>query len=712
MQRITTRFAVLPILGWVGLLAMAASAHGQARPYIGYVYPAGGQQGTTLSAKLGGQNLDGTHRVLVSGTGVSAKVVEYYRKLGNQEMTLMNEQLRELKRGARGGAKPRAGKPPAEDEDTLKLITRIEKRVAEYVNRPASTSISSLAFIEVTVAPDAEPGQRELRLATARGVSNPLVFHIGQVPEVARKPMHTSTLQVLGKEEQALRKRPPEEEEVQITVPCTVNGQIASGEVNRYRFEARKGQRLLISTAARQLIPFIADAVPGWFQPVLTVHDAAGNELAYNDDFRFKPDPIVLFEVPADGEYQFTIADAIFRGREDFVYRVTIGELPFVTSIFPLGGQLGAPFSVEMKGWNLDSAELLLPARDAAAGIQNLAARREGFVSNSVPFALDELPESFEQEPNNVAARAQKIQPGIINGRIDRPQDSDVFRFEGRGGETIVAEVCARRLDSPLDSVLQLTDAAGRVLAFNDDHEDAAYGANTHHADSYLMVELPADGTYFVHLNDAARNGGEEFGYRLRIGPPRPDFALRVVPSGVALRPNGTATVSVYALRKDGFAGEIALSLKDPPAALSAAPIKLKGKQDVAKFTIRAGRTRTGQVLDLAIEGTAKIQDREVAHEAVAAEDRMQAFLWRHLVPARSFTAVVYNPGAQNASKRVLDPKAIPAPAVAAKRAPEGVKFTKQQVGGRLRQLKWLFEEWLITDEFYARKVAECEGAL
>ena len=51
-------------------------------------------------------------------------------------------------------------------------------------------------------------------------------------------------------------------------------------------------------------------------------------------------------------------------------------------------------------------------------------------------------------------------------------------------------------------------------------------GVNTHHADSYLMVKLPADGTYYVHLGDTARNGGEEYAYRLRISAPQPDFAL------------------------------------------------------------------------------------------------------------------------------------------------------------------------------------------
>ncbi len=139
--------------------------------------------------------------------------------------------------------------------------------------------------------------------------------------------------------------------------------------MNRYRFAAGKGERLVICTAARQLIPYIADAVPGWFQPVLTLYDAKGKEVAYSDEDRFKPDPLIRFDVPRDGEYCFTITDALYRGREDFVYRVTIGELPFVTSIFPLGSRVGNPVAIKMKGWNLDAAELTPPAQDAGPGI-------------------------------------------------------------------------------------------------------------------------------------------------------------------------------------------------------------------------------------------------------------------------------------------------------------------------------------------------------
>jgi hypothetical protein len=43
--------------------------------------------------------------------------------------------------------------------------------------------------------------------------------------------------------------------------------------------------------------------------------------------------------------------------------------------------------------------------------------------------------------------------------------------------------------------------------------------------------------------------------------------------------------------------------------------------------------------------------------------------------------------------------------------APGKPKFTKQQVAGRLRQLKLLYEEGLLTDEFYNERVKECEAA-
>ena len=732
----------LSFLALAGLLAFAPAVHAQmSRPYIGFVYPAGGQRGTTFRIELGGQGLDDVDRAVVTGAGVSAKVIAYHRKLNPQENQLLREQLRDLRRAAHGSAiaslvtsglammasgdammasaAAPAGAAATGKDPAAQLVARIEKRLAEYVQRPESMSISNLVVVEVTMAGSAKPGPREIRLVTPHGVSNPLVFHVGQVPEVSRKPMITSEYEVLGKEELALRHRPDTEVEDVVSIPCTANGQMASGEVNRYRFQAHKGQRLVISADARQLIPYMADAVPGWFQAVLALYDAQGKEVAYDDDYRFKPDPTIFYQVPKDGQYVLAIYDAIYRGREDFVYRVTIGEMPFVTSIFPLGGRAGGPPPpIRMKGWNLEKAVLTPPPGDAKPGIYWLAARSRGLLSNRVPFVVDTLPECLEQEPNNDPAHAQKVQlPIVVNGHIDRPDDWDVFQFTGRGGETIVAEVAARRLDSPLDSVLKLTDASGKLLALNDDHEDVETGLNTHEADSYLSVKLPADGTYYVHLGDTARQGGEEYAYRLRLSAPRPDFALRVVPSSITFRSKGYSNVTVYAIRKDGFSGPIKLDLKDPPPGFTSYPIWLSPGQIVARLGVKTDLVDTKLPVTLAIEGSAKIGGRDVAHDAVPAEDKMQAFLWRHLVPAKELKAMVVDPSYESPKKRaahLLPPPAAPVKATtvaSANSAAAKPKFSKKQVAGRLRQLELLLEEGLLTDAFYKEKVAECEAA-
>jgi hypothetical protein len=453
MERVMSRVQWFPLLGLAGFLAMASSALGTVDPYIGFVYPAGGQQGTSVQIRLGGQRIDGTSGAVVTGEGVSAKLVKYYRRLSNQELTLMREQVRELKqeaarknKAANAKAKGKGkARPVPLSKEKQEMIARIEKRMREWVNRPACAALSAIAVIEVSIAPDAKPGPREIRLITARGMTNPMPFHIGQVPEVARKPMITSVFQVLGKgragaTEEATRGRGGDGHH-----PCTMNGQIASGELNRYRFEAKKGQRLVAAVDARSLVPYIADAVPGWFQPVVTICDADGKEVAYNDDFRFKPDPTLYFEVPKDGEYVLTITDAIYRGREDFVYRVTLGEVPYLTNIFPSGDAW-----VNRRRWKWTAGTLTMrrssrPARKRRRASIGSPPRKGRMVTNRVPFALDTLPECFDAESNDDPAHAQQVKlPVIVNGRIDQSDDWDVFQVEGKAGEKIVAEVHAR----------------------------------------------------------------------------------------------------------------------------------------------------------------------------------------------------------------------------------------------------------------------------
>jgi hypothetical protein len=616
-------------LAAVAALAPAARA-ADAAPHLGYVYPAGGRQGTAFPVTVGGQHLTGVNRVLVSGAGVQATVVEYVKPPTKEEADQLRSQyLRELQKTVK-------------DAETLKTIARIRNKLA-VAARPANPVIAETVIVQVTVAPDAEPGQRELRLVAA-GVTNPLSFCVGQLAEFSKEAAEIATRPKTEQKAESHDAGPDTAagSVVDVALPATLNGQIMPGGVDRYRFPARKGQQLVVAVAARKLIPYLADAVPGWFQPSLAIYDARGNELAYANRYRFHPDPVLHCVIPSDGPYTIEIRDAIYRGREDFVYRITLGELPFITGIFPLGGKTGVSTAVGLMGWNLPVAALAEEGKDKGPGVYPLSTRKGEWISNGVPFAFDTLPECLEKEPNNTPETAQRVTlPLVINGRIDQPGDWDVFTFEGRAGQQIVAEVMARRLDSPVDSVLKLTDAAGRQLAFNDDHEDKGTGLVTHHADSWLSATLPANGAYYLYMGDMQHKGGPEYAYRLRIGPPRPDFELRIVPSSINLHGVSNAALTVYALRKDGFAGEIALALKNPPAGFTLSG-SVPANQEKGSLTLSVPPSVSKDPINLSLEGRATIEGQQVARPVVPAEDMMQAFAYHHLVPAQELKVIVW----------------------------------------------------------------------
>jgi hypothetical protein len=666
-----------------------------AGPRLAYVYPAGGQAGTTFTVKVGGQGLAGATNVLISGTGAQAAVTAYNRPMPPGEFNNLRDELRALqdkraaalkagrRRGGQGGASSTNTWTDADEKRLAEIRDRILK---DPPNRQISPALAEVVTLQVTLAPEAPAGDRELRIGTANGLSNPLRFCVGQLAEFSKPPAQSPNpdldrfLARLGRPPM----RPANQVEFRVTLPTVVNGQILPGAADRFRFHARQGQPLVISVRARDLIPYLADAVPGWFQATLALFDAAGKEVAYADDFRFHPDPVLHVEVPHDGEYVLEIKDAIYRGREDFVYRLSMGERPFITAHFPLGGPAGKETLVELQGWNLPTNRVTIPASHAAPGLQWVSVGQGERLSNRVPFAVDSLPEALEQEPNNTPPNAQPVAlPVIVNGRIERPGDCDVFRFAGRAGDALVAEVTARRLDSPLDSVLRLTDARGAPLAFNDDHEDKASGLNTHHADSYLRVTLPADGAYYVHLGDAQRQGGAEFAYRLRLGPPQPDFALRVVPASVFARGGATVPLTVFALRIDGFSNAITLALKDAPEGFTLSGARVPAGQDQVRLTLTAPLVPLAEPCSLNLEGRAVIQGRAMVRPAVPAEDMMQAFAYRHLVPAQELQVAVSGRGPGRGAMRIFSPLPVKIPAGGTARLVVGLPPNPRQ--GRLQ---------------------------
>jgi hypothetical protein len=622
---------------WSILLVFAVSAaalYAAVIPHIGFIYPAGGTPGTTLTVTIGGQYLRDFLGVHLAGIPVEVRQTDYLRIYDRQEGGALRRRKEILE--------AKMAEEPSEiiKQQMQRQIELLEPEIAmvKEVNmedkmNPAMAAkkqfnpqIAERITLEFTVPESVTPGNFELRVITTNGLSNPLMFQIGQLPEISEKEPNN---QVTAPEKLT-------------SLPVLVNGQIMPGDVDRFRFSATKGQVLVFQTDARSLVPYLADAVPGWFQAVLTLYDAKGREVAYNDDYLSNPDPVLIYTVPEDGNYTLSIRDSIFRGREDFVYRISIGELPFIERIFPLGGTANSDVNVALYGVNLPSKTLKLKTAGNAPDTQHIRIEKGKLASNSRNFSVSPLPDSPENEPNNLFSQACAVtNDTVINGTIGKPGDQDWFRFAGHKGEEKTFEVSARRLGSPLDARLTLLDEQQKVVASSDDAEDKSFGLLTHQADARIDFTLPESGTYHVRLDDAQGKGGDEYAYRLMIGEERPDFQLRVVPSSLRIPREGTAIVTVHAIRYGGFTGKIELSILDAPLGIELQRAVIpEGTSSCSQVIIAASQRAEKQMLELEIEGTADCGSRR----AVPAEDMMQAFLYRHLVTAQKLLVQVSEP--------------------------------------------------------------------
>jgi hypothetical protein len=211
------------------------------------------------------------------------------------------EELRELAKRKLATSRPGTpGKTPkpagpawtGDDEERLLELAEAAATRSRYREAPA---VAERLTLEVTVAAAAAPGRRELRLESALGLTNPLVFMVGDLPEVAEPPLTARAVAATVGERRFAQLRRflfPAAPALEVTLPAVINGQIGPGERDAFRFAARKGQRLVVAVTARELSPYLADAVPGWFDAVVALTDADGHELAAADrdpalSFRF-----------------------------------------------------------------------------------------------------------------------------------------------------------------------------------------------------------------------------------------------------------------------------------------------------------------------------------------------------------------------------------------------------------------------------------------
>ena len=189
-------------------------------------------------------------------------------------------------------------------------------------------------------------------------------------------------------------------------------------------------------------------------------------------------------------------------------------DAPQIDRLFPPGGQLGTTVDVKFSGkpgkgalrtWTAsnelqvnvseerDSAKITIP-KLATPGIHWLRLYNEHGATELLPFVVGLIEEAAETEPNDTIEESQPVDAAAvtINGVLQKTGDVDAYSIDLQQGQTLVASVDAHRsLASPVDTVIQILNAAGTVVAHNDDD---------HGLDPQIVFPVTEAGRYHVRV--------------------------------------------------------------------------------------------------------------------------------------------------------------------------------------------------------------------
>ncbi len=477
--------------------------------------------------------------------------------------------------------------------------------------------------VKLTAAPDAQLGMHELRVVTAGGVSNTLRFCVGTLPEVSEQEPNETPGVAMKLEK----------------LPLVVNGQVNRNEDRDcFRFSAKAGQQLVLDLCAARLHPYVPSQRPGWFEGLLTIWKApeegktvtSRRSLAYAHDFGGRQDPLLVFEVPEDGDYVVEVRDEVYRGRAQFYYRLTIGELPYVLATFPAGGKVGTTTAIELFGVNLGDERtfsLTVPKNAAAGDLLRERITTKRGLSNEVVFHVGNLNELKEQEPNDAAEQATAVSvPAMINGIIEREGDFDSYRFQAKKGERLVFQTISRPFTSALDARLDLYDAKGKRLKTNDDWNRTSEARIDH--------TFAADGEYVIRVGDMTGLGSRRHVYRLEVRPLQPDFSLVVSPDNPRVAAGGAVALKVLVQRFDGFGSDIALSIEGAPAGAKVHSAIIGPGLSEQTLVVQLPTDAKPDVSAIRVVGKAKIGQQDVVRYGIPSEQIRYINTWKY-VPAK-----------------------------------------------------------------------------
>ena len=380
-------------------------------PTVIFTTPPGMQRGSTTTLVIEGTDLTGASAIAFSEPGLSGRILSVN--------PIPKEQWAP-------DTKPSTG-------------------VKTYFEEPARMQ----ATVEVSAEKWTAIGTHSFRFITPHGSSSPGKIDVAAFPEIKEREANNS----------------PQEPQP-IVLPVTINGTILkAGDFDEFKFEAKKDQEIVFLVNAA--------GIGSALDPVIEVFDSRGRVLVTNLEEKGKT--AMGCRIPEDGDYRVRVNDYLKSGGLRHVYRLTVGEFPFLKDRYPLGLKAGTAEAIHVSGYNLGETRAVTPEPFGLAPgkIMDIvalgASTSQGDSVNVLPLAIGPYDEVEETGRNSTPESAQELKvPITVNGRITRDSSGaalpDYYRFSARKGQKIILETATNRLGSPLDSVIEVLDAKGNLV--------------------------------------------------------------------------------------------------------------------------------------------------------------------------------------------------------------------------------------------------------